>query len=247
MRILTQFEPLDPAVGVAMDEVLLDAARNNGRTTLRLWVNRRAVVIGRSQCLIDEVDERQAAALEYVVVRRLSGGGAVLHDPGNLNLTVVGPKRKGLRTVREVFSVFGNALAEGLQAFGLVVRVAENSLFVDGRKLSGAAQIHRGETMLYHATLLRSLPEHPMERLLLALRSSYRSQAVASTPRPVTSIERCTGLALSAEALIAPVTHAFARVLDAQPQSKQGTAAEIARAEELAAVRYRRESWTRCL
>jgi len=247
MRVLKQLEPLEPAYGAAIDEALFETARERAGHILRFWVNGPAVVIGRSQRLADEVDEAQATALGYDVVRRMTGGGAVIHDAGNLNITYVGPKQPGLRSVHEVFDTFGEVFRTALAEVGLAVDACDNSLFADGCKLSGAAQMHRGDTLLYHATLLRALPEVPMESLLLAHRPAYDPQSVASRPREVTALNRCLDHGPAIDVLIEAITVACAQRLDDGIAWDTLRPEEANRAASLADARYRRDAWTRCL
>lgn len=188
IRLLVDLVPCAPAAGLALEEALFETARAGGEDSLRIWVNDRAVVIGRSQGAASEVDLPAARDLGIPVLRRLSGGGAVYHYPGNLNVSLCLRDGRPLGGVAEAFARLGGTLARGLAAFGPGVTLAENSLLIDRRKVGGAAQARRGASLLYHTTLLVEPDAIPMERLLLALRTGYRPTRVPSRPRPTTTL-----------------------------------------------------------
>ena len=114
MRLLVHLKPIDPAVGLAIEEVLLDSVRQEGVETVRVWINEQAVILGRSQSIATEVDEAQARVLGIPVLRRISGGGTVYHYPGNLNVSAFIRTRPELSEVSSVFRFFGCLLSDAL-------------------------------------------------------------------------------------------------------------------------------------
>ncbi len=245
MRLLVDVQPLPPALGLAIDEILLESTRENGSETIRVWANDRSVIVGRSQAVAAEVDEDRAAELGIPVLRRLSGGGAVVHYPGNLNLTVAFRRRTGLSDVAAVFAGFGHALARGLGGIVPGVAVEENGLYVDGLKVGGAAQARRGSVVLYHTTLMVESPEISVERLLQAMRPGYRADGVASRPRRMTSLADATGRHLHLDDIGHLLANALALALDARLTPSALAPSETARADELSKEKYGSDRWNR--
>jgi len=240
MRLIFDLKPVPPAMGLAIDEALFEVARSSGEEIVRLWVNDRAVVIGRAQAIASEVDLPAAAAAGVPLLRRISGGGAVYHYPGNLNVSVVlrsiecGP-------VKGCFQLLGGLISEGLERLDVRVEAIGNLLLVGTRKVGGAAQARRGGYTLYHTTLLVTPPGRPIEHLLLARRPGYRTDGVSSVPRETTTlseaVRRPIGIDEAADAVESGLTRRFALersgLLDR----------EEALADTLLESKYGRSSW----
>ena len=188
MRTLINLQPGGPAFGLALDEALL--ALSEERSTLRLWRNTLSVIIGRSQHLHDEVDWDRCRETGIPVYRRCSGGGTVLHYPGNLNITLIVNGLWREKTVHEVDAACGCAIANAVESVGITCRRVRNALLDSegSRKLSGSAQAVRGERRLYHATLLLAAPPVPMSSILRAMRPGYAPSGLPSQPRHVVSM-----------------------------------------------------------
>ncbi len=245
MRLLIELDPLDPRRGLATDEALLESARSGGEDTVRLWVNGRAVVVGRSQSVADEVDLDFSARSRIPVLRRISGGGAVYHYSGNLNVSVL--LRNGRRTgsVRDAFRTFGAAIAGALSGICAEVSASENDLLIGSAKVGGAAQARRGDALLYHTALLVGPVDLPMERLLLALRPGYRPRSVPSRPRETISLSEASGrelpMAHVAEILIEALSAALLESSVEAPLSAE----EEQRVGWLIAHKYGDPQWNR--
>ena len=199
MRLLIDLDPADPRRGLAIDEALLESVRGGGRNAVRLWVNDRAAVVGRSQSVSDELDDEFAARSGIPVLRRISGGGTVYHYPGNLIVSVVLADGQRIGSVSRTFRFFGGAIAAGLFRICPAISSDENGLLVGSAKVGGAAQARRGNALLYHTTLLVGPADISMERLLLAMRPGYRPRRVASRPRRTVSLSEAIGCHLSME------------------------------------------------
>lgn len=247
MRLLVDLKPNNPAVGLAIEEVLLESARHAGCETIRLWINKRAVILGRSQSIAAEVDEAQAQTLGIPILRRISGGGTVYHYPGNLNLSVFFRKRVELAEVSAVFRFFGHALTEALAQLASKLLSEDNGLYADGLKVGGAAQARRGDAVLYHTTLLVQPCPIPMETLLLAMHSGYRWEGIASRPRAMTSLVEYLARSIELEELVAPITDALVSELNVCLEPGWMTAEEEERAITLARDKYGSAKWNRRL
>lgn len=242
MRLLFDLNPCEPSLGLAIEDVLLDSSRFDNIETLRVWVNRRAVVLGRSQAMAAEVDVEKANELGIPVLRRVSGGGTVYHYPGNLNISVALHKRSALADASTLFRFFGGVLANAMASL-CDVRSEDNGLYVGDQKIAGAAQAHRGCAVLYHTTLLVQPSPFPMEALLLAMQSEYHPAAIASRSRPTTSLEQIVGDAVSLERVANEIVGALAASLDVTCVPGELTPEEMSLANRLRATKYGSREW----
>lgn len=139
----------DPAYNLALEEHLVI---NGVDDVFMLWQNEPAVIIGRNQYTDNQVDRAYAQEHHIAVHRRLSGGGAVYHDAGNLNFTII--LREGAHRKND-FTFFTRPIVEVLRSYGINARFSgRNDLTVEGKKFSGNAQYNQGTTLLHHGTLL---------------------------------------------------------------------------------------------
>lgn len=247
MRLLVDLKPMDPALGLAIEEVILDSARRGGCETIRIWVNDRAVILGRSQSVGAEADEEQARELGIPILRRISGGGTVYHYPGNLNVSIVFRKRPELSEVSSVFRFFGHGLTEALAQLAPKLYTEDNGLYADGLKVGGAAQARRGDTILYHATLLLQPPRIPMEKLLLAMRSGYRSEGIASRSRLTTSLSELLARPVESSEVVGPIIDALASALSVCTETDRLAPQETTCATVLRDEKYGSPAWNRKL
>ena len=174
----------DPRVNLAIEEYLLRHVRVD-EPLLLFYINEPAVIIGRNQNTIEEIDPDFIEANGVHVVRRLSGGGAVYHDLGNLNFSFVTNGRSQLHN----FAEFTQPVIAVLQSLGVEAELRGRSdIFADGKKISGNAQYASGERMFSHGTLLF---DSNLENLLKALNPrqvKIESNAVRSIRNFVTNI-----------------------------------------------------------
>ena len=243
MRLLADLTPSDPMLGLAIEEVLLESVRASRVETIRLWRNRRAVILGRSQSLAAEVDEARASKLEIPILRRISGGGTVYHYPGNLNVSVSMHKRAGFSDVSTIFASFGRLLSDALAVLSVDLHAQDNGLYIGDKKVGGAAQAHRGVAMLYHTTLLVQPSALPMETLLSAMRPGYCPEGIASRPRLTTTLSEQVARLIESDELVTPIVDALACALGEEIAVGDLTPQETQRANELVASKYGRAEW----
>ena len=244
MRLIVDLEAQEPTFGVALDEALLERVRAGGEDILRFWVNARAAVIGRSQYLDDEIDRAAAERHGFTIVRRMSGGGAVLHYPGNLNLSLIMADASRIGPVEEAFDRVGAAIIGGLTSLGIETRASSHALFSGSAKISGAAQARRGGCVLYHATLLVKAWPVPMQEILRAMQDRYHARGVASRPQPVTSLDKAGDRPVDLAEVAAAVAGSFRDWLGIEYAHGRISDSERDRAEALVASRYGRWEWT---
>ena len=140
----------DPHYNLALEErIFTDYSGDDD--FFMLWRNDNAVIVGQNQDIDSEVDMEYANAHGIKVVRRITGGGAVYHDMGNVNYTYIGKKANDFGN----FLLFAQPVIDFLQSMGVNAQhIGKNDLGIDGKKISGNAQCVRGEYILHHGTIL---------------------------------------------------------------------------------------------
>jgi len=176
----------DPALNLALEEFLMGRFEG-GETILLFYINDPAVVIGRNQIPYVEVNMQQVRR-QVMVVRRISGGGAVYHGPGNLNFSLI--EARGAAP----FPSPGDAVRpvrDALQAMGLPVRLnARHDILLDGMKVTGTAQYRAQGKCLTHGTLLVSADLDRLQRMLTSDSDVPFFQGRGSVRSPVTNLIR---------------------------------------------------------
>jgi lipoate-protein ligase A len=147
-----------PAENLALDEaILLDAEAGKVGEVLRIWEpDRYFVVLGSGSELAEEVDESSCAADRIPILRRASGGGAVLLGPGCLLYSlIVSMKRPEVRDVKRSYGYILKKMAQALSCPAFAVTCTGTSdLASDGRKISGNSQRRLVRFVLHHGSVL---------------------------------------------------------------------------------------------
>lgn len=172
----------DAYFNLAAEEYLL---KNFSSDVFMLWQNDSSVIIGKHQDIQAEVNLDFAHANSVKVARRYSGGGAVYHDSGNLNLTFIES------STRPDFAKYTRQILEILDTIGIQAQADERqSIFIDGLKISGCAQFIRKDKVMFHASLLFSTDLSRLSHLLNSPVSAQRmdKRYVKSVKSPVTNI-----------------------------------------------------------
>lgn len=154
---------------------------------LFLYVNNPSVVIGSNQAILAEVDLDYCEANNISVFRRMSGGGAVFHDEGNLNYCFISNRKIGESALGADFL---NPIVKVLRDLTVEVEIGKRKdlWLTGGYKISGTAS-HVGKTReLHHGTLLYDTDLDKLQKSLSAKPLENQTKAIASVPSPVKNI-----------------------------------------------------------
>lgn len=174
----------DPHYNLALEEYVLRHLNSAGKYIL-LWQNEPSVIVGRFQNTPAEINADFIKKRGIHVVRRMSGGGAVYHDLGNLNFTFIENKKNGQLDFRQYTEPIVRALAK----IGIAAEISgRNDLTIDGKKFSGNAQYHHKQRTMHHGTLLFSANLDDVQAALQVKAEKYVSKGVQSVRSRVTNI-----------------------------------------------------------
>ncbi|MEA4857142.1 MAG: lipoate--protein ligase [Solidesulfovibrio sp.] len=226
----------DPALNLATEEWLL---RHGTANVFMLWRNAAAIIVGRNQNTRAQVNEAYVRAHGIPVVRRLTGGGAVFHDLGNVNFTFIDIDNPSGRLD---FARYTAPILDALASMGVAARFdGRNDLAIDGQKISGNAQFLHGNRILHHGTLLFSASITDLSAALLVDPLKYRDKAVKSVAKRVTNISAHLPRPLGVEAFMDRVMAAVAG--QGAVTDTPFTPEERAQIETLADIKYRAYDW----
>ena len=192
MRYLTN-PSTDPHFNMAFDEAVLESLPLD-EPVFYLWQNRPSVIIGRNQSAYAEVNLPFLESHGITLARRVTGGGAVYHDLGNLNYTIAGrtadmdadlPRYLGL-------------VADALRSLGVPAEVSgRNDILVEGRKCSGYAKRLSRDRMMIHGTLMFDVDLEMLTAALAVPGSKLSAAGVASVRSRVANLrEYLPGMSL---------------------------------------------------
>ncbi len=207
-----------PYKNIAVEEYLMRHVPEDA-VTLFLWKNKKTVVIGRNQNAWRECQVEKLAADGGYLARRLSGGGAVYHNTGNLNFTFCAP-RDSYDVSRQV-----SVIAEAAKSFGIhAEKTGRNDIMADGRKFSGNAFYKSADRAYHHGTILISEDMAHMVKYLDTSGSKLHAKSVKSVPARVVNLHDLSPLV---------TVDSFRTAMKAAFEKVYGLPAEYIRDEDL--------------
>lgn len=175
----------DPRINLAFEEYVFNQMDKNESYFL-LWQNNNAVIVGKHQNTIEEVNQEYVKANDIKVVRRLSGGGAVYHDMGNLNFTFI-VNDHGKEPFD--FKSFTRPLVDALKSLGVNAEFnSRNDIAIDGKKFSGNSQYAKRGRILHHGTILFNSKLSTIQSALKVKKDKFESKGIKSVKSRVTNI-----------------------------------------------------------
>ena len=141
----------NPYWNLAAEEYILNTFDT---PTIRLWQNSDSIIVGKNQNTLAQINLEYVKNQNIAVVRRVTGGGAVFHDLGNINFSFFDYK-SGKESNIETFHRFSIPIIEALKSLGADAAIqGRNDIAIDGKKVSGCAMLSKGKRILCHGTLL---------------------------------------------------------------------------------------------
>ncbi len=175
----------DPTFNLALEQYVFDHM-DKSQEYFMLWQNDNAVVIGKNQNAFAEVNQKVADAKNIVVTRRLSGGGAVYHDLGNLNFTfILDAKNAEDLNIR----LFCQPIADLLHTLGVPAEVnGRNDITIEGKKFSGNSQYLKQGRIMHHGTLMFDSDLAVVADVLRVSADKFESKSAKSVKSRITNI-----------------------------------------------------------
>lgn len=183
MTLCFQLKGTDPYFNLATEEYLL---KNYACDIFMIWRSQSAIVVGKHQNALAEINHRYVSENKICVARRLSGGGTVFHDEGNLNFTFI----KNVGRVDQInYQEFTAQIVDVLTKLGLNVYAGRhNAIFLGEKKISGSADHIYKLRVMHHGTLLFNSHLDRLRNALQVDLSRFEDKAIQSNRSEVTNI-----------------------------------------------------------
>jgi len=229
----------DPWWNLAAEEYLF---KNFDKPVFRLWQNDNAIIIGHHQNAFAEINLNFVREKGIKVVRRLTGGGAVFHDLGNVNFTFI-DNVNGNEESSAMFARFTRPVIDALRGIGVEAYLeGRNDLLIDGRKFSGNAVARYRNRLLQHGTLLFSASMADLSNALAARPEKFAGKSVQSNRSRVTNIAEHLPAPMSIDEFI-DYMHAFVAGAGSGYSQYEYTASDLREIQKLRDEKYSQDSW----
>jgi lipoate-protein ligase A len=229
---------------LAFEETLAHSTLSDGfRPTVRFWVDPPAAVVGRFQNVEAEVDAAICEQNNVQIVRRFTGGGAVFHDEGNLNFTVV-TKRTEEIPLTKLHERYSSIIIDAMSEFDVRTSFSPpNSILASGRKLSGGAAALGKHFAFWHSSILVSTDTGLLERVLSPSRNIISTSFVRSRWQQVTTLQAALRKPVHIEEVKNQLVRSVEKALGINFEMDHVTNAEDERSASLCAQKYRSPRW----
>ncbi len=227
----------DPTFNLALEEYVFEKMSRDQEYFLT-WRNDNAIIIGRHQNTAAEINEEFVKEKNIKVVRRLSGGGAVYHDLGNLNFTFIVDAQPGQKVDLRKFC---QPIADTLCNLGANAEVdGRNDILIDGKKVSGNAQYIRQGRVMHHGTILFDSDMSVLGQALIPDPAKAQAKGVKSVHSRVTNVRHC----LERDMTLEEFRDILSNSLMSQGFERyELTAEDIALITEIQQSRYAKQDW----
>lgn len=226
----------NPYINLALEEYLVRNLNCSATDYLLLYVNTPCVVLGKNQSIYKEVNFGFLRNENSTPARRVSGGGAVYHDEGNLNFSFISSFNN---SKVNNYLHFNQRLIHSLNAQGIAAETDQrNNIIVQGKKISGGAQFTNRKNILSHGTLLCNANLSALRQCLNENPFVVETKAPASVKSSVANLEEFNPAFASVEKVKQLVLHAYKVT-----EWKQLSHSQWQQVEQLAFERYNSFGW----
>ncbi|MFD0712366.1 lipoate--protein ligase [Paenibacillus sp. GCM10027626] len=240
MRFIDNRGVTDPAFNLALEEYALRNLPMDD-SYLLFYINEPSIIIGKNQNTIEEINQEYVRDNGIHVVRRLSGGGAVYHDLGNLNFSFI---TKDDGNSFHNFAKFTRPVIDALHKLGVNAELSgRNDIQVDGRKISGNAQFASKGRMFSHGTLLFNSAMENVSSALKVKPIKIESKGTKSVRGRVANISEFLREPMTIEQFHAALLRELFGGADGEVTHYPLTDAEWSAVAKLAEERYRNWDW----
>lgn len=229
----------DPRVNLALEEYLLRNLDTH-EDVLLFYINEPSIIIGRNQNTLEEINHEYVREHGIHVVRRVSGGGTVYHDLGNLNFSFITDYApEDFHNFRKFTKPVIKVLAE----LGVEAELSgRNDILVEGRKVSGTAQYSTSKRMISHGTLLFNAQLGSVSEALHVKMDKIVSKGIKSVRSRVANINEYMSEAMTIEAFRQRLLEGVFDGIDPIPQYHL-TEADWDAVQKLVDERYSQWAW----
>ncbi|MBI5539766.1 MAG: lipoate--protein ligase [Bacteroidia bacterium] len=174
---------LNPYFNIACEEYII---KNFSQDCFVLWQNSPSVIVGKHQNTFAEIDNNFVNEKHLAVIRRISGGGTVYHDLGNLNFSYI----TNVKTDRIInFDFYTKPIIDLLSELGITATLnSRNNIFIGEKKITGTAAHIFKNRVIHHGTLLFSTSIEDLEKSIENNKTGYKDKAIKSVRNTVTNI-----------------------------------------------------------
>jgi lipoate---protein ligase len=234
IRVLeTGYNPA--AFNMAIDEALIENIDQAPILRIYGWMP-SAISVGYFQSIKDEVDLEKCSQLGVDVVRRLTGGGAVLHE---FELTYTFITKQYPHNIMESCKWICDAIVMSINRLGFNASfIPLNDIVVNGKKVSGSAQTRRNGVLLQHGTLLLGVDVDKMFSVLKVPSEKLRDKIIKDVKERVTSLAGTTF-----DDMASSLKTSFSEKFDARLVADSLSTEEVSRAKWLAERKYSSKDW----
>ncbi|MGD6855472.1 lipoate--protein ligase [Bacillus infantis] len=230
----------DPRINLAIEEYALKNLDIDQESYLLFYINEPSIIIGKNQNTIEEINTEYVEKNGIHVVRRLSGGGAVYHDLGNLNFSFI---TKDDGDSFHNFRKFTEPVVEALKKMGVAAELSgRNDLTAEGRKISGNAQFATRGRMFSHGTLLFDSEIDSVVSALKVRKDKIESKGIKSIRSRVANISEFLEEKVSTEQFRSTLLKNIFGDLDEIPEYVL-TEEDWEKIHQLSKERYRNWDW----
>jgi lipoate-protein ligase A len=237
----------NPFMNMAIDEsILFHRSRGENLPTVRLYGwSTPTISIGYFQVLEEEVDLKKAMELGIEYVRRISGGGAVLHEHEVTYSVVVSEEDPIIpRDIQKSIQLICGGVIEGLKRLGIDARFKPvNDVIIDGKKISGSAQTRKLHTILQHGTVLIDVNYQKILSVLIRSGKKMKQRTVDELKKHIVGINDLLEWRVNYEYLSEELAKGFEEALRVKLVRGELSFSEQNLASQLAKSKYSTREW----